>query len=157
MTCSHALDLIDAAPMVDLSPAALEALLAHARTCGSCAAARDMAASLPDDLAALPAVEAPASFAQRIDARIAAMTVPVRTKGNEERAAGPDWRAWLTLSGSAAAAAILIPSYTLTPDLTLFVRTPMGPVSRNESVLSSDTTDTADATRPSRTDLSSRS
>ena len=122
MTCSHALDLIDAGSLVDVTPTVNAALQAHAATCAPCRAALSFAGRLSLDLVDLTDVTAPPALASSIEARIAALSAPVREVSASPEPA-PDWRAWLTLSGAGAAMAVLIPSYTMTPDLTQLVRT----------------------------------
>jgi hypothetical protein len=71
MTCEHVLDVIDAAPFVDVAPATLEAALAHARTCVTCGPALERAEALTVDLGALAHPAPPVEFANIVLARIA--------------------------------------------------------------------------------------
>ena len=122
MTCTHFLDLIDAGPLVDTLPEVLEALEAHAARCAVCAYAGAVSTELAAGLTALPTIDAPVKIAAAVEARIAAIAEPLPVQ-RPDRTAGPDWRAWFTLGGSAVAMLALLPSYAMTPELIEFIRT----------------------------------
>jgi hypothetical protein len=71
MTCRHALDLIDAGPLMDNPAAHHAAVRRHADQCPTCGLALDAATALADDLTTLPQAPPPSELAPGVMARIA--------------------------------------------------------------------------------------
>jgi hypothetical protein len=71
MTCTHALDFIDAGPFIDVSPAHRDAVQRHARECAACARAMQAAEHLAADLRALAQPAPPPDLTAAVLAAIA--------------------------------------------------------------------------------------
>src|SRR5262245_45074741 len=89
MTCTHALDLIDAGPLVDVSAAQRDALHRHTRECAACARAMQTAEIVAADLRALAQPAPPPELSASILAAIARVE-PAReaVPGARERTVG---------------------------------------------------------------------
>jgi hypothetical protein len=128
MTCPHVLDLIDAGPFANYPRAELDAAWEHARSCGTCGPALQVATALKADLAALPQPAPPAHLAAVVLARIAQLDPPSlplekRSFGaaghthsadasvmRETRAPSStrEWPAWATSLGGIAAGLVIV-------------------------------------------------
>lgn len=108
MTCAHVLDLIDAGMLADHPRAHLDAAWQHARECGTCGPALQVATALTTDLAGLPQVAAPSDLYKGAMARIA--QIEAVNSASIVAGAPPtalpshtrDWAEWVAFGGLAA-------------------------------------------------------
>lgn len=110
MNCSQALDVIDAAPFVDVPPARLEAAWQHARECPTCGDARGAADEIAAGLATLPQPAAPSDLATVVMARIARLEPAAERPASAPRRLD-SWPAWVTIAGIVAIVATTMPGY----------------------------------------------
>ncbi len=108
MNCSQALDVIDAAPFVDVPPARLEAAWHHARECPACGAARSAADEIVTGLVGLPQPAAPPDLSTVVMARIA-RTEPAAARLQTVPRRLESWPAWVTIAGIVAIVAATMP------------------------------------------------
>lgn len=110
MNCSQALDVIDAAPFVDVPPARLESAWHHARECPTCGAARSAADEITTGLLVLPQPASPPDLSTVVMARIARLEPPVARLQTAPRRL-ESWPAWVTIAGIVAIVAATMPGY----------------------------------------------
>lgn len=115
MTCRHAMALIDAAPIVDVSRDRLQAARAHARECPSCGPALVASDALTTLLPGLAEPSAPEHLRPIVMARIA--TLDARESGATAPApvaAGAPvrrWRDWAAVAALVAGILVIAGSY----------------------------------------------
>jgi hypothetical protein len=118
MTCRHALDIIDAGPFADCSPAQFEAGRTHAADCGTCGPALATSEALTADLRGLAQPVAPAHLKTSVMARIANVDLPGYAQGASvaagARVTPRDWSGWAPIAGLALGLVVTLPTYLAT-------------------------------------------
>jgi len=139
MTCRHALDLIDAGPLMDTPAYHLDAARRHADQCPACGSALDMATALASDLTTLAEEPPLPELAQGVMARIARLddtpaTARARQRATARASRSPGFGV-ATVGAIAAGIGAILSGRAGLPDLGIELIGPVGPTTMTAGVI----------------------